>query len=300
MPPARMHDDEIEIGAALVGRLIGEQFPHWASLPIKPVNSAGTDNALYRLGDDKVARLPRRPGMAAQIDKEARWLPVLAAHLPLAVPLPLAMGRPTAEYPCNWSVCRWLEGRDAVIDPIADLNDAAIALAGFVNALQRIDATGGPAPGNHNFFRGVPLAHRDAQTRDAIDRLHGIIDTDAALGAWQAALAAPAWSGPPVWLHGDIHAGNLLVRDGHITAVIDFGGLAVGDPACDLMVGWNLLSGESRAIFRAALSVDDATWARARSWALSVALIALPYYLDTNPVLVGISRHAIGEVLSEF
>ncbi len=299
MPPARMHEDEIRVGPSLVRRLIAEQFPDWKALPLRPVESAGTDNTIYRLGDDMAVRLPRRPEAAEQALKEWRWLPALAPHLPLAVPVPLARGTPTQGYPYRWSVCRWLDGRNAVDGPVLDPSGAAIALAGFVTALQRVDAKDGPAPGAHNFFRGVPLESRDAQTRDAIGRLHGIVDTEAAARAWEAALRAPRWEGPPVWLHGDLHAANLLVERGRISAVIDFGGLGVGDPACDLMVGWSLLTAETRPVFRSALPADDATWARARGWALSVALIALPYYLHTNPVLVGLSRRAIAEVLSD-
>jgi aminoglycoside phosphotransferase (APT) family kinase protein len=294
-----MHDDEVHVATSLVSRLIAGQFPDWARLPIKPINSAGTDNAIFRLGDDMAVRLPLRAVAAGQVEKENRWLPGLAPHLPLGVPVPLAMGMPAESYPYHWCVCRWLEGENAVVAPIADLGQAATALAQFVSALQKLDPTGGPQPGTHNFFRGVPLASRDAQTRAAIASLHGILDTDAVTGAWEAAVGAPAWHAPPVWLHGDIHAGNLLVRQGRISAVIDFGGLGIGDPACDLMVGWTLLSAETRRTFRSALAIDDATWLRGRGWALSVALIALPYYLHTNPVLVGISRRAIDQVLAD-
>jgi aminoglycoside phosphotransferase (APT) family kinase protein len=294
-----MHDDEIDVAAPLVSRLITGQFPDWARLPIEPVNSAGTDNAIYRLGDDMALRLPRHRIAAEQVQKENRWLPSLAPHLPLDVPVPVAMGMPTESYPYHWSVCRWLEGENAAAAPIVDPGQAANVLAQFVAALQKIDPAGGPLPGTHNFFRGVPLAGRDSQTRAAIASVGGTLDGDVVTDAWEAALDAPAWDAPPVWLHGDIHAGNLLVQRGGISAVIDFGGLGLGDPACDLMVGWTLLSAETRPIFRSALSIDDATWLRGRGWALSVALIALPYYRHTNPVLVGISRRAIDEVLAD-
>jgi aminoglycoside phosphotransferase (APT) family kinase protein len=173
------------------------------------------------------------------------------------------------------------------------------ALAQFIAALQRIDPTGGPPPGSHNSFRGVPLAMRDADTRASIATLHGTLDSDAATAAWEAARQSPAWSAPPVWIHGDLQSGNLLAQQGRLSGVIDFGCLGVGDPACDLQVAWNLLSSETRDVFRAALPVDDATWARGRGWALSVGLIALPYYQTTNPVLAGISRRAIEQVLAE-
>jgi aminoglycoside phosphotransferase (APT) family kinase protein len=299
MNARKMHSDEVDTDVSLVGRLLAGQFPQWADLPIEPVRSAGTDNALYRLGEDMVVRLPRIHWATGQVEKEQCWLPRLAPHLPLAIPVPLAMGVPVADYPWHWSVYRWLAGETATVEPVADLRQAATDLALFIAALQRIDPTGGPPPGPHNSSRGEPLALRDAQTRTAIASLHGMLDTGAVTAAWEAALAAPAWQGPPVWIHGDLQAGNLLARQGRLSAVIDFGCLGVGDPACDLQVAWNFLSAETRDIFRAALSVDAATWARGRGWALSVGLIALPYYRDTNPILAGISRRAIDEILAD-
>ena len=299
MPAGKMHVDEVDTDVALVGRLLAAQFPQWAHLPIEPVHSAGTDNAIYRLGDDMAVRLPRILWAIEQVDKEQRWLPKLAPLLPLAIPAPLAKGIPGEGYPWHWSVCRWLEGENATIERIADPVQAATALAQFIAALQRIDSTGGPLYGTPNFSRGEPLAMRDSQTRAAIASLHGTLDTDAATAAWEAARQSPAWSSPPVWIHGDLQSGNLLAQHGRLRAVIDFGSLSVGDPACDLQVAWNLLSAETRAVFRAALAVDDATWARGRGWALSVGLIALPYYQSTNPILAGISRRAIDEVLAD-
>ena len=293
-----MHADEVDVDVDLVRRLIAAEFPHWAALPVQRVPSAGTDNAIFRLGDELVARLPRTPSRTAPLDKEHRWLPRLDP-LPLAVPVPLAKGVPAEGYPWEWSVYRWLDGEEATVERITDLGGAAIALAEFVGALQRVDPTGGPPPGAHNFFRGVPLAARDAETRDAIAALHGHVDVEAATAAWEAALDAPPWSGRPVWIHGDLAAGNLLVAEGRLVAVIDFGCLGVGDPACDLMVAWTFLSAETRDAFRSALSVDDTTWARGRGWALSTALIAVPYYLSTNPVLVAAARRTIAEVLAD-
>ena len=234
------------------------------------------------------------------MDKEQQWLPRLAPHLPLAIPVPLAKGTPGEGYPWYWSVYRWLEGENATIERIANPDQVAHDLADFIAALQRIDPTGGPPPGPHNFFRGEPLSLRDAETRAAIAPLDGMLDTDAATAAWEASLQTPAWDGPPVWIHGDLQSGNLLVQQGRLSAVIDFGGLGVGDPACDLMVAWNLLSAETRDIFRAALPVDDATWARGRGWAMSMGLIALPYYQNTNPVLASIARRSIDEALADF
>jgi aminoglycoside phosphotransferase (APT) family kinase protein len=244
-------------------------------------------------------RLPRIHWAIGQVDKEYQWLPRLAPHLPLAIPVPLANGSPGAGYPWQWSVCPWLAGETATIARSADPRQVATDLAHFIAALQRIDATGGPPPGRHNAFRGEPLALRDAATRKAIASLDGRIDTGAATAAWEAALQAPAWDGLPVWIHGDLQAGNLLAVEGRLSAVIDFGCLGVGDPACDLMVAWNLLSADTREVFRAALQVDDATWARGRGWALTQALVFIPYYLDTNPVGVGVARRTIDEILAD-
>ena len=257
MPPGKMHADEVDTDASLVRRLLKGQFPQWADLPIKRVESAGTDNAIYRLGDDMAVRLPRIHWAIEQVDKEHRWLPRLAPLLPLAIPAPLAKGVPGEGYPWAWSVQRWLEGENATVEAAADLRQAATDVAQFIIALQRIDPTDGPPAG-----RGVPLMLRDAAMRAAIAEVRGLLDTDAVTAAWEAALEAPEWDRPPVWVHGDLLPGNLLVEQGRLSAVIDFGGLGVGDPACDLMIAWSLFSGESREVFRAALGVDDATWAR--------------------------------------
>ncbi len=299
MSAGKMHADEVVTDVSLVSRLLAAQFPHWADLPIEPVDSAGTDNALYRLGDDMVVRLPRIPGATGQVEKEHTWLPRLAPFLPLAIPVPLAKGTPAEGYPWAWSVYRWLGGENATVDDIADPRQGATDLARFVGALQRIDPDGGPAPGEHNSWRGDPLAARDAETRAAVADLRGTLDGDAATAAWEAALQVSTWHGPAVWLHGDILATNLLTQGGRLSAVIDFGALGVGDPACDVMAAWTYLSADTREAFRAALPVDDATWARGRGWALSFGLIALPYYQSTNPVLADIARHAIEEVLAD-
>lgn len=294
MPPGKMHADEVETDASLVRRLLKGQFPQWADLPIKRIESAGTDNAIYRLGDDMAVRLPRIHWAIEQVDKEHRWLPRIAPLLPLAIPDPLAKGAPGEGYPWDWSIQRWLEGENATVEAPADLCQAATGLAKFIIALQRIDPTGGPPAG-----RGVPLVLRDAAMRAAIAEVRGLLDADAVTAAWEAALEAPEWDRPPVWVHGDLLPGNLLVERGRLSAVIDFGGLGVGDPACDLMSAWSLFSGESREVFRAALGVDNATWVRGRGHALSQAIIFIPYYLDTNPAGVRIARRVVDEVLAE-
>src|SRR5574341_60702 len=275
---SKLHDGEADIDVALAGRLIAAQFPQWADLPLKPIPSAGTDNVIYLLGDAMAVRLPRIHYAASRLDKECHWLPRLAPHLPLAIPVPLARGTPGEGYPFQWAVYRWLEGETATADGLTDLRQTATELAQFIASLQRIDSTGGPSPGPHNAFRGEPLAKRESETRAAIATLHSTLDTDAATEAWEAALQTPTWGGPPVWVHGDLIPTNLLAKQGRISAIIDFGCLGVGDPACDLQPAWNLLSRESRNVFRSTLKVDDATWARGRGWALSVGLIALPYY----------------------
>ncbi len=295
----KMHADEVHTDETVVRALLAAQFPHRAHLPVAPVPSSGTDNAIYRLGDDMAVRLPRVESAAGQVDKEQEWLPRLAPHLPLAVPAPLAHGASGAEYPWHWSIVPWLDGENPTLERLADPCRAAIDLARFLAALQRIDPAGGPPPGAHNFGRGAPLAQRDRATREAIAALAGIVDIAAVTAAWDTALEAPAWHGAPVWIHGDLSAGNLLAVDGRLSAVLDWGGLGVGDPACDLMIAWTLFTGESRQAFRATLGVDDATWTRGRGWALSWALIFIPYYLHTNTAGVTDARHTIAEVLAD-
>jgi aminoglycoside phosphotransferase (APT) family kinase protein len=229
------------------------------------------------------------------VAKEQRWLPHLAPHLPLPIPVPLAQGRPSAGYPWPWSVYRWQEGETAYAATIADLPAFAADLARFLSALQRIDPAGGPPAGEHSFYRGGPLTVYDAETRTAIAALAGRIDTAAATALWEAALAA-AWPGPPVWVHGDVAAGNLLVQDGRLHAVIDFGCCAVGDGACDLVIAWTFLDAESRAVFRTVLGVDDATWARGQGWALWKALILLAG-AATNAVEAETPRRVLAALL---
>jgi aminoglycoside phosphotransferase (APT) family kinase protein len=283
----RMHADELDVGVGLVRRLLAEQFPEWEGLPLEPVLPLGTDNANFRLGDELLVRLPRRPGTSVTLEKERRWLPRLAPHLPLPVPVPLAEGGAADGYPFAWSVYRWLPGETATVAPIADPLQLAHDLAELIAALWRIDPSDGPAPGEHNFFRGEPLAARDEAMRVGVAALAGEVDVNAVTAAWDDALAAPEWQRAPVWIHGDLDARNLLVQDGRLSAVIDWGSAGVGDPACDVMVAWKLLPPDARGVFRAALDIDDPTWRRGRGWALSQAIGALAYYTEeTNAVLV--------------
>jgi aminoglycoside phosphotransferase (APT) family kinase protein len=245
-------------------------------------------------------RLPRSPGAIAKVEREQRWLPVLAPQLPLAIPVPLAKGKPGEGYPSVWSVYRWLPGETATMGRLADPGESAVQLAGFVRALRAVDSFGGPRPGPENSHRGEPLAARDTEARRAIATLAKEIDANAATGAWDEALAAPAWDRPPVWFHGDLLPSNLLVVDGRLSVVIDWGCMGVGDPACDLQPAWSFFSGEGRQAFRAAMAVDDAMWARGRGWSLWQGLLALPYYRDTNTALAGIARFAIDQVLADY
>lgn len=278
-----MHADELDVDTALVRRLLVEQFPDWAALPLEPVYPRGTDNRLFRLGEDLVVRLPCRESTVTTLEKEREWLPRLAPHLPLDVPVPVADGVPADDYPCTWSVYEWLDGESALSSPF-DEDRAATDLAAFITALQGIDAAGrAPASGTS---RGAPVAALDALVREWIAALGDQIDVVRVTSLWEAALAAPPWDRPPVWVHGDLDARNLLVRDGRIAAVVDFGCLGVGDPACDVAVAWKLFPPGARDAFRNALSVDDATWARARGWVVYQTVGALSYYrLETNPEL---------------
>jgi aminoglycoside phosphotransferase (APT) family kinase protein len=289
-----LHADEIHTDAQLVARLITGQFPRWAHLTIQPVPSAGTDNAMYRLGDDLVVRLPRIHWAVESLDKEHRWLPRLAPRVPVAIPVPVAKGTPAEGYPWHWSVYRWLDGEPPTVEHHGDSRQLAVDLASFILALQRIDPSDGPLAS-----RGGPLAMRDEPTRAAIEALRGELDTDALAAAWEAALRVPPWPHPPVWVHADLAPGNILLARQRLSAVIDFSLMGLGDPACDLPVAWNLLPDHVRDLFRATLQVDDATWARGRGWALSIALLQLPYYRDTNLTLAASARHVIREVLAD-
>ena len=298
-PTTQMHENEVHTDENLVRQLLSVQFPKWKDLSIRYVPSSGTDNALYRLGNEMVVRLPRIDWAVGQVEKEHEWMPKLASHLPLAIPVPLEMGKPAYGYPWNWSVYHWLEGENRAANNLANPVQAAIDLAEFLSALQHIDTTGGPLAKEYD-LRGEPLLSRDEATREAIKALNGLIDTKAVTKVWENSLQSSEWNHAPVWFHGDVLPGNLLFKHEKLSAVIDFGGLGVGDPACDLMIAWNLFTGESRDAFRSALGVDDATWARGRGHALSQALIFIPYYLNTNSLGVKNAWRAINEILADF
>jgi aminoglycoside phosphotransferase (APT) family kinase protein len=291
--------EKADITPELVSRLVATQFPQWAGLPIRPVDVDGWDNATFRLGEQMSVRLPSSHAYVEQVDKEHRWLPVLARQLPLRIPEPLAKGEPGCGFPRPWSVYRWIDGQTAGDGQVADLPQLAADLASFLAALYRIDPSGGPLPGTHNFFRGGSPAYYDAETRAALAALHGHIDTGLAEQVWEAALTA-RWDGPPVWFHGDAQPGNLLLdSSGRLSAVIDFGTSGIGDPACDTTVAWTFLSGESQRVFKEQLPADEATWTRGRGWAIWKAMIVLVRALDTDPDDAEFTKNVIDKILAD-
>lgn len=286
------------IDAALAARLVAAQFPRWAHLPVTPVKVGGWDNRTFHLGEDMVLRLPTAERYAASVAREQRWLPVLATALPLEIPAPLAHGAPAEGYPWPWSVYRWIEGETVIAAGLGDPAVFGSDLGAFLAALHAADATDGPPAGPENFHRGGALAVYDAQTRAALARLEGRLDTRAAAAAWEAALATE-WAGPPVWVHGDIAAGNLLMRDGRLRAAIDFGQFCVGDPACDLAIAWTYLDAAGRAALRAALPLDAGTWARGRAWSLWKASILFSGLTTGLPRDVADAGRVLDVILAE-
>lgn len=259
-----------QITTDLVRDLIADQFPHWADLPVAPVAASGWDNRTFHLGTQMSVRLPSAATYAAQVDKEQTWLPKLAPYLPLPIPKPLAKGRPSDAYPFDWSVMAWRPG----VHPARPTERLASDLAAFLHALQHAPVTGGPGPGQHNFHRGGDLRIYDQEVRHCLDQLGSAVDQKTILRLWAKACHSN-WTQAPVWLHGDVAVGNLLVQDNSLSAVIDFGCCAMGDPACDLTIAWTFLDQPTRAVFRDALNLDNDTWARARGWCLWKALLLM-------------------------
>lgn len=269
------------INVDLVGRLIHAQFPQWADLTVQAVSPGGWDNRTFRLGRHMLVRLPSAEAYAAQLERERRWLPVLAPHLSQPIPEPLAVGAPCFGYPWRWSIYRWLEGDTALPERIGNLDEFARDLSVFLRSLHAVSTQGGPAAGPDTFHRGGSLAVYDGETRQAIAALEPRLNIEAATGTWKTALAS-RWMREPVWVHGDMGVGNLLVRDGRLSGVIDFGQSCVGDPACDLALAWTLFDAASRDVFRRGCSLDEATWARGRGWVLWKALIVAARLAPTN------------------
>lgn len=291
-----MSDCPVAMTAGLVSALVRQQFPRWADRTVTPIEPGGWDNRTFRLGDDLLVRLPSDARYVAQVEKEQRWLPALAPQLPLPIPAPVGLGRPGNGYPWPWSVYRWLPGEAASPENVSDIGDLARALARFLRALYRADASTGPPAGEHNFFRGGPVATYDEEVRQAV-ALSSEIDAAQVMAVWDRALAS-RWEARGVWVHGDVAAGNLLVENGKLSAVIDFGSCGIGDPACDLTIAWTLFHGRARQAFRAAIAVDEATWARARGWALWKALI-LSGSKAGPPGAVSSARYVLDQVLED-
>lgn len=303
MRVTRLHDDGTPIDEALVRGLLRDQLPQWAELPLALVEPSGTDNVMVRLGDALVMRLPRTASAAAGVEKEEHLVPRIAGELPVAVrdrvalPVPVGFGEPAAGYPWPWGVYPWVAGRNPAPEDASD--ELAADLAGFARALRGVDTFGLQAVGPLHSYRADSLQLRDDITRQCIGACAGLLDTDEVARAWDQLKEVPDYDGEPVGMHSDLQPGNLLITGGRLAAVIDWGGVALGDPAVDCMVAWNLLTAATRPAFRERVDVDDATWSRGRAWAFSVALVALPYYRDTNEQITRYSRYAIEQVLAD-
>lgn len=292
-------DDRIVVTTQQVRRLIASQFPQWAAHDVRPVELSGWDNCSFRLGEDMLIRMPSAARYVSQVEKEQRWLPVLAPSLPLSIPAPLALGQPGEGYPYCWSIYGWLAGETlARHRESIDLSEIAADVAAFLEALHRIDASHGPLAGAQNFYRGGSLAVYDEEVRASALRLADEVDRTLAMEIWQLALSSH-WQRPGVWVHGDIAEGNLLVKDGHLSAVIDFGSSGVGDPSSDLILAWTVLDAASRRMFRLAMDLDDDTWQRGRGWALWKALIVLDAERGRNAQMAEWSRRTIREVFAD-
>ena len=290
----RMHDGQVDVGPDALRQLLKAQFPHWADLPAVRVPSSGTDNTIYRLGHELVVRLPLIDWAVRQVELEHEWLPKLSPLVPVALPTPVARGEPGLGYPWCWSVYRWIEGLNPDPGRVEDLHALALDLAAFVRALRAVNLGGLPRSA-----RGVPLRVGAEAIRTAIEQVRGQLDADVLMAAWEDALGAPKWDQGWVPVHGDLSDGNLLLRDNHLHAVIDFSCFGLGDPANDIDVAWDLFTNESRAAYRAALNVDDATWRRARGWAIK-AVYGIPYYERTNPGIVTRARRRLTNVIADW
>lgn len=312
-----MHQGEIPIDIALVRALLSEQFPQWAALPLTRVDSSGTVNAMFRLGDQRAVRLPLIESGAASIEREARWLPKLSRQLAgqlgeqlagqpdrqpgeqmtgssphVRIPRIFGVGSPGAGYPCPWLVVDWLPGASPALGGEAGAVALARDLGAFVRALRQVNTADAPAG-----YRGGSLQPLDAAVNECLAQVEDLVDVPALTRLWAESLAAPPWVGAPVWTHGDLLAANILVADQRLSAVLDFGAAGIGDPACDAMAAWSVLPASARPVFREAIGADDAIWMRGRGWALAQAAIALPYYRDTNPGMTASSLHILTELL---
>ncbi len=288
----QMHEGEVLVDDSTVRALLKDQFPNWADKRLHRIADSGTDNAIYRLGEDLGIRLPRIQWAEAQIKKECRWLPKLAADLPTAVPVPLAEGRPDRGYPFPWLVYPWLEGTSLDRATVDSWDVIAEGVAEFVLALAQLSPAGGPPPTR----RGTPMAQYDEAVQWGISQLDGIIDVDRARHVWQGALEAGDWTGELVWVHGDLLPGNILIGNGRLSGIIDWSGAGVGDPACEAMLAW-ALPADARRLYRRTLKFDDATWARARGWVVEQTVFYIPYYAESLPLAVEQAKGRLHEAL---
>ena len=288
---ARLHDDEVPITTDLARHLIDSQFPSWRALPIESIGTPGTVNVVYRLGDSLAIRMPRTGADARGLRDELKWLPRLAPLLPLRIPSPVATGHPDDRYPLPWAVYDWIPGRTWSLEHPPDEYEAASRLAAFVQAMRGIATAGAPRS-----TRDTPLPRRDAHARRAIAAIDEF-DQMALHQAWERCLAAPAWEGPGVWTHADLLPPNLLVCDGALTAVLDFGHPGVGDPALDLAPAWTVFGASGRARFQAVLGGEDGLWARAAGYALFQALLIIPYYRESHPAFTATAVRTVHEIL---
>jgi aminoglycoside phosphotransferase (APT) family kinase protein len=294
-----MHPVEIHVDLALAKALIEAHCPDWRLLPISKVsNTSGTDHHMFRLGADKALRLPRRPSAALQVEKEQTFLPTLAKCLTIATPFPVKAFGPSSLFPYPWSVCKWLEGETLSASTGLDQADLTREIAITLLEIWAVDMSSLSSPGDHNFHRGVPLSERDAQTHAAIAQIGDEFDASRFLKIWDKCLAAKPHQGPPVVIHGDLSPTNLLARDGRLVGVLDWGGLALGDPATDLMIAWSYLKEPFRFHLRFPVSADDAMWTRGIGWALSVAAIQIPYYQGCNDVIASSARHTLQNIVA--
>ena len=294
MPAGNMPGAEVDIDVRLVRALIADQHPDLDGRDLVHVAS-GWDNAIFRLGEDLCARLPRRQLAASLIDNEQRWLPETAPRLPLPVPAPVRAGRPGRGFPWSWSVCPWFDGEVAAVRPPDDPLDAARRLGAFAAAMHSPAPVGAPA----NPYRAVPLATRSDSVRTRTEQLSDVVDVDAISGAWERLVGTPDWAGPAMWLHGDLHPANVLVHEGAVRAVIDFGDLTAGDPAVDLAIAWMMFEPGAREVFRdASGEVDGNMWDRARGWALALSLAYVASSAD-NPVMMRVGLDTLASVLAD-
>ena len=289
----------IKIDVDLVSKLINRQFPKWSNLEIKPVEKGGNDNRTFHLGKSMSVRLPSDKAYVPQVEKEQKWLPFLARHLSTPISEPLAKGEPSENYPYPWSVNKWLDGETLTLENIDDLNQFANDLGKFLVELQSIDASGGPLAGEHNFYRGGDIVVYDNECREAINNNINTFNKHLLNEIWELALASK-WAGEPVWVHGDIAPGNILIKNGKLCAVIDFGILGVGDPSCDAAMAWTFFDDSSRKTFKNALNFDEETWNRARGWALWKALITYNYNKQSNKNIADESFNIIKEIINDY